>query len=88
MKLHATVTSERATTRLEGNEYISIDLFAFDRENPIGNIVLEVMEDAEGNGKQWLLTWKATHREDRYILQEGHAETGIIGEEDGEIKAK
>lgn len=78
MKLYATVTSERATKGQGGNDYIEIELKAFDRVHPIGNIILEVTTDGSDENRQYLLTWKDALWDDRMILREGHEKEGLI----------
>jgi len=78
MKLYAKVNSERASKGQGGNEYVQVELYAFDRDVPIGEISMCVVGDSEGNGKQYLITWRAEGSQDEYILQEGHSEHGWI----------
>ena len=80
MKLYATITSERAVKGQGGNRFIIIELKAFDRNNPVATIQMDVMDDADGKPNQYLITYKAEHREDWTILMEGHKDTGIIQE--------
>lgn len=78
MRLYATVKSERASKGQGGNTNLVIELKAFDRLNPIGEIILEVMEDSDGNLNQYLLTWKDPDMENSMILREGHEKEGVI----------
>lgn len=81
MKLYADIKSERASKGQGGNKYIKIELKAFDRENPIGTILLETETDANGNENQYLLKWQDNTRVDAaewVILLEGHKDEGVI----------
>lgn len=78
MKLYATVTSERASKGQGGNEYVDIELKAFDREHPIGVISLHVCDDGDERPKQYLITWKDKYMDDAMILFEGHEDEGTI----------
>lgn len=78
MKLYATVTSERASKGQGGNDYLEIELKAFDRLHPIGYLLMSVHEDAEGHKDQYLLTFKRDDDDEPIILLEGHQFEGEI----------
>ena len=79
MKLYLNANSERGKqVNKGGNEYIEIKLKAFDRNHPIGIIVLEVMTDSNDKKNQYLLTWKDALWNDPMILREGHEKEGLI----------
>ena len=79
MKLYAIVTSERDSRagKKGGNDYLQMELSAFGR--CIGFIVLETVDDANGEPIQYLLKF-ATHKDslDWVILKEGHQTEGVI----------
>lgn len=79
MKLYATVTSERASKGQGGNKHIVIELRAFDRDTPIGELCFYVTDDADGKPKQYMLTWRDNSWDDEVmILREGHEDEGLI----------
>lgn len=82
MKLYATTTSERGKSVAKGgNEFIEIELKAFDRKNAVGTILLTAEEDATGKLNQYLLKWQDNTRHDAeewQILLEGHKDEGVI----------
>ena len=81
MKLYATITSERASKGQGGNKYVEIELKAFDRDTPIGTILLETQQDATGQLNQYILKWQdntTAHADEWMILLEGHKDEGVI----------
>lgn len=79
MKLYATTTSERASKGQGGNDYLEIELKAFDRVRPVGRILLEILKDAEGKPKQYIIEFQDPERDEEWeILKEGHEEQGTI----------
>lgn len=81
MRLYADVKSERASKGQGGNKFIEIELKAYDRENPVGHVVI----DSTDNGTQYLIQWfpdgldgEAEGYSDPVILREGHIEEGEI----------
>ena len=81
MKLYSTTTSERASKGQGGNEYIEIELKAFDRNKPIGKILLTTEADATNKKNQYILKWQDNTiegNEDWHILLEGHKDEGVI----------
>lgn len=81
MKLYATTTSERASKGQGGNEYLDIEIYAFNRDNPVGRISVTTDTDSTDKVKQWIITWQGVYDDDeRVILQEGHETEGIIQE--------
>lgn len=82
MKLYATVSSERATKGQGGNEYLEIELKVNDRENPIGYIVLDYIDDVkEGRAycDEWILKF-SRDKEDWNIIAQGHTNYQTKGE--------
>lgn len=79
MKLYVKSTSERAAKGQGGNRYIEIELLAFDRENPVGIILLEVLEDSDGKRKQYIVQFQDPEFPEEWeILKEGHEDEGTI----------
>mgnify|MGYP001413781361 CR=1 FL=1 len=79
MKLYSTTTSERASKGQGGNEYIEIELKAFDRNKPVGIILLEVLKDSKDKPKQYIIQFKDPDFDEEWeILKEGHEEEGTI----------
>ena len=79
MKLYAKIKSERdSLTRNKGaNEFLEIELSAFGRV--IGQVVLEITDDAEGQPIQYLLKFAPSLNSDEWvILKEGHQKEGVI----------
>ncbi len=79
MKLYAIINSERDSrdSKKGGDDYLEIELSAFGRR--IGFVVLETVEDAQGEPAQYLLKF-AAHKDslDWVILKEGHKTEGVI----------
>jgi hypothetical protein len=79
MKLYAKILSERDSRagNKGGDEFLEIELSAFGR--CVGFIVLETVEDANGEPIQYLLKF-AAHNDslDWVILKEGHQTEGTI----------
>ena len=79
MKIYAKLASDRAHKGQGGNKYIEIELYAFNRSEAIGTVLLTVEEDATGKPVQYLVKWKAAGVDSEWhILQEGHETEGII----------
>ena len=78
MKLYAKISSDRAKKGQGGNKHIEIELYAFNREYPIGIVFMEVLQDADGHLDQYLLTYKEDEEDEAIILKEGHWNEGTI----------
>ena len=79
MKFYATFTSERDSRagKKGGNEYLQIELSAYGKI--ISYVVLETIEDAQGEPVQYLLKF-APHRDsiDWMVLKAGNKSEGVI----------
>lgn len=84
MRLYATVTSERASKGQGGNDFLEIAIKAFDRETVVGDILVQVVDDADGKPTQYLISWRAIEDSGYTILKEGHETEGTIQRIKGE----
>jgi hypothetical protein len=85
MKLYATVTSERASKGQGGNDFLEVELRAFDRETPVGHITIDTDTDSTGKLNQYIIKWfpdgidgDSDNYTDPVILKEGHKDEGEI----------
>lgn len=67
MLLYANVSSERARKGQGGNNYIEIELLAYDRKKPKGYLLLLAHPDNE-----WEIRWQKDRNEDWTVLEQGH----------------
>lgn len=77
MKLYANITSERASKKHGGNEFVFVDFTAGDKDNSVGQIELYLFDDDEKYGdeeNEWLLKWRKNEDCDWDILTQGHIE--------------
>lgn len=86
MKLYATIKSERGKEIGKGgNEFLEIELKAFDRVNPVGHITIDLLTDATDKLNQYIVKWypdgldgDSKEYTDPVILREGHITEGDI----------
>ena len=85
MKLYATTTSERASKGQGGNDFLEIELKAFDRDRPVGHITIDLVTDSTEKLNQYIIKWypdgidgEADGYTDPTILKEGHRDEGEI----------
>lgn len=79
MRLYATVSSDRGGREAKkgGDKCVHIELEAFGI--PLGEVVMEVLEDTDGKQKQYLLSYLPSNEDDEsIIIEEGHKDEGVI----------
>lgn len=79
MKLYAKIISERDSRagNKGGNQYLQVEFSAFGKI--IGYVVLETIEDTQGEPTQFLLKFATHHNDvDWEILKTGRKSSGVI----------